>query len=335
VLSAELGGLPLELTFRDAVVAASATGDRTGRVELGPFRVAEAADDTVSLTAFPLRSSDPQAFAEAALQLAIPALRAIWFESESADRLDGLTAAAAIEVAGRADPESVSRPVLVGQLGWRDGEGHVVVFLATSDDHPSRTLGNVVRLLWRRAMGRGALTEANGGWIAVLEAEDDDALAATVDRIRTELAPSLTELGIGAGLSSVDASPARLPDLVTEARLAARCAWGAADAGVASFSDLRLSAVGFLFDPADARTIARLVLPEFCAAPDLPLLVASVAAFLDHGSVSAAAHALTVHRNTLTARLDRARTLGLPVGDPRFAFPVTAVVRALNEGHSA
>lgn len=325
VASVELG-LPLELTFRDSVIAAVGPSDRTGRIELGPFPIAEAADDEVALTAYP-PAAGRTGFAEAALELVTPALRAAWFEAEHSDGLDGL--AAAVSVDENAGAGVAPRPILVGQLGWRTAESHVVVFLRSPNERGSRALGNVVRLLWRRAMGRGALSATRGGWIAVVSA-DDDALGPMADRLGERLSPALAELGVGIGLSSADDDPGRLAEMVVEARIAARCAWGAGGDAIASFSDLRLGAIGYLFDPADARTIARLVLPEFCAAPDLDTLIESVAAYLDEGSVGAAAAALSIHRNTLTTRLDRARSLGLPVGDPGLALSVAVVVRALH-----
>jgi hypothetical protein len=341
--SAELGALPLELTFRGAVVAAAGPSDRTGRLTLGPLPVAGAAGDQVELAAYPLRSAGPQAFAESALNLVIPSLRAVWFEMESSDRLDGLASAAASSAAVsagagdqvRPQPEPApSRPALLQQLGWRDDDSHFVVFLRPADERNSRALSNVVRLIWRRAMGQGSLVEAPNGWLTVLSTDDEAGAATALGRLRSQLSPALAELGIGVGLSSVERSPDRLNDLVTEARLAARCAWAVGPGEVAVFDDLQLSAIGSLFDPADARTIARLVLPEFCAAPDLDRLVESVAAFLDAGSVIAAAAELSVHRNTLTARLDRARALGLPVGEPSLAFAVAAVVRAFHPAPS-
>ncbi|MFV0372980.1 helix-turn-helix domain-containing protein, partial [Microbacterium sp.] len=141
-------------------------------------------------------------------------------------------------------------------------------------------------------------------------------------------APGLRDLGIVIGVSSLESDPARLHDLVVEARSAARAAQATAPAEIGLFDDLGLTAIGYLFDVADARTIARLVVPDFCAAPDLATLAESVAAFVASGSVTAAAESLGIHRNTLTVRLDRARTLGLPIGDPRSTLAIMALVRA-------
>jgi hypothetical protein len=324
-LSAELGGLPLEVAYRGAVVASAGTDDRAGRQPIGPLRLSGTGDLDVTLTAYTPRGPRPAGFAEAALQLALPTLRAVWLDAEAADRLDGLAAAAA---ATTGDP-SGSGATWITPLGWTSGSAHLVVVLRTSRRERSRALTNVVRLLWRRAMGRGALGETLDGWAIVLPVEGEHETDAVVRRARSKLAPGLAGLGIQVGVSSVSAEPNQLGRLLEEARLAARCAWTRSSDAVAAFPDLELSAIDALFDPDDARTIARLVLPEFCAAADLDRLVESVSAVLREGSVSAAAIALDVHRNTLAARLERARNLGLPVGEPRSAFAVAAIVRAL------
>lgn len=328
--AAELGDVPLELTYRDSIIAAAGKSDAGERIQLGPYGMVGSTGDGVAIRAFPRKAGRQATLTEGALALIIPYLRAAWLEAEISDRFDGLAAAAAAEDAAGEDTHG--RPKLVEQLGWGDGDYHFVVFLRHATGYGSRTLSNVVRLLWRRSMGPGALSEVPGGWITVLTADDENSVSTAVRRLRARLAPGLKEVGVGIGVSRIDSAPERLSDLVTEARLAARCAWIPGDEGVGSFDELKLSAVAYLFEPADAQVIARLVLPEFCSAPDLTTLVESVAAFVNERSVTAAAAALDVHRNTLTARLDRARVLGLPVGDPSMAFAVAAVIRALDPG---
>jgi DNA-binding PucR family transcriptional regulator len=64
--------------------------------------------------------------------------------------------------------------------------------------------------------------------------------------------------------------------------------------------------------------------------PDREAVVAAVAAFLDHhGSVSLAAAALDVHRNTLQARLGRARELGVPLDNPAELLSVHLILDVL------
>ncbi|XAZ32729.1 helix-turn-helix domain-containing protein [Paenarthrobacter ureafaciens] len=85
--------------------------------------------------------------------------------------------------------------------------------------------------------------------------------------------------------------------------------------------------------------VAELTLPRLMASPDREAIVAAVAAFLDHrGSVSLAAAALDVHRNTLQARLGRARELGVPLDNPSQLLSVHLlldVLRAAAPGKQA
>ena len=66
------------------------------------------------------------------------------------------------------------------------------------------------------------------------------------------------------------------------------------------------------------------------AAPDRDVIITAVAAFLDHrGSVSLAAKSLNLHRNTLQARLNRARELGVPLDTPSELLSVHLIAEVL------
>ncbi|MCY1229004.1 hypothetical protein D9M72_413540 [compost metagenome] len=76
--------------------------------------------------------------------------------------------------------------------------------------------------------------------------------------------------------------------------------------------------------------VAALTLPRLMDSPDREAIVAAVAAFLDHGgSVTLAAAALDVHRNTLQARLSRARELGVPLDHPAELLSVHLILAVL------
>jgi hypothetical protein len=311
----------LEIEFCGAIVASAGTV-RGAAKPLGPFIVVDSAGDRVELWAHPHAVAGSDALIESAIPLIMPVLRAAWLELESAGREDALAVAAA--AVGTAAPH------VMAELGWSPGETRAVVFLHSRLSKPSRVLSDVVRLLWKKATGAGGLAEVESGWIAVVPVSDDDELSDLARSLSLHLAPALSDLGIRVGLSSLAASADRLGDAVAEGRIAARCSWAFGEQSVGVFEDLGLSAVEFLFDPKDASAIARLVAPEFCNAPEVDKLVESVRAFMDEGSVGAAAAALSIHRNTVSAHLDRARDLGLPVGDSRMAVAVASVVRALS-----
>ncbi|RZT60901.1 PucR-like helix-turn-helix protein [Microcella alkaliphila] len=322
VAAAELR-LHLELRFGDISVAAVGERETDSLTMVGPFTISDSATGAVTLWAAAGKNED---FVTTALTLIVPLIRAAWFESGALEMVDGLSAVAAIDEA--AMPDNAALQTVMPRLGWRDGEAHAVVFLAPPESRRTRTLSNVVRLLWRRAAMSGSLVDTADGWISVVPLGEDDDTARVSRELGGALATSLGELGIGIGLSRAHDSPGNLQEQVVEARIASRTAWAAGVGSVGSFEELTLQAIDYLFDPNDAITVARLVVPEFCNASDRDRLVTSVRAFLDEGSVVAAAARLSLHRNTMTARLDRARALGLPVGDPHQSFSVEAIIRA-------
>jgi hypothetical protein len=76
--------------------------------------------------------------------------------------------------------------------------------------------------------------------------------------------------------------------------------------------------------------VAELTLPRLMAAPDRDVIINALAAFLDHrGSVSLAAKSLNLHRNTLQARLNRARELGVPLDIPSELLSVHLIAKVL------
>lgn len=324
-IAAELGDTRLELTYRAGVVLTAGGAERDPKVSVLSARIAGSPDDPVELRAYPATASVSASFAQSLFELVVPHLRAAWAEQVSADRLAGI---ASVSAARESAGQSVGGAQLLDQLGWKSGQYHAAVLLRLPPGGSSRTLGQVVRLVWQRAMGRVPLAETFDGWIAVLEATDEDDLAAAVDLLRSHAAPGLGELGVGIGVSSFTADSARLDDLLTEARSAARVAQSSDAVDVGVFDDLGLTAIGYLFDADDVRAIAHLVVPDFCAAVDREVLAESVSAFLAARSVTSAADSLGIHRNTLTMRLDRARALGLPIGEPDATLPIMALVRA-------
>ncbi|WP_161494027.1 helix-turn-helix domain-containing protein [Microcella alkaliphila] len=322
VAAAELR-LCLELRLGEITIATVGERESQGLTMVGPLTISDSASGSVTLWATAGKNED---FVTTALTLILPLIRAAWFESGALDLADVLSAVAAIDEA--AMPDNLALQTVMPRLGWRDGDAHAVVFLAAPGKRPTRTMSNVVRLLWRRAAINRSLVDTADGWISVVSLGEDDDTSRVSRELGAALATSLGELGIGIGLSRAYDSPGNLQEQVAEARIASRTAWAAGAEGVGSFEELTLQAIDYLFDPSDAITVAQLVVPEFCRANDRDRLVMSVRAFLDEGSVVAAAARLSLHRNTMTARLDRARALGLPVGDPRQSFSVEAIIRA-------
>jgi hypothetical protein len=269
------------------------------------------------------------------LEVAIPSVRAAWLLG------DFLEASRAVPTAALAGldqgPDSsggafeVEHRHLLTQLGWRPEDKYVALWIRSRPGHDARSeLTAVLRLLWRKVAARRPLAEVNGGWLALVPAENRDVSAQLEARIRTRLAETLAELGLVVGLSAWREDPPKLPSIVREARLAAESAWAAGPGTVLSFADLGVAAATTFVDSDAISLVAELALPRLMASADRDVIISAVAAFLDHhGSVSLAAKTLDLHRNTLQTRLNRARELGVPLDSPAELLSVHLILNVL------
>src|SRR6185312_14215348 len=126
-----------------------------------------------------------------------------------------------------------------------------------------------------------------------------------------EIVEIAARLGLAVGIGRSHPGPLGVVRSASEARLAAYAA-GRSGAGAAQWFEQVgvLAALAWLPTKRIAE-VADLVLPELMAAKDRDTLVRTVLAVLDAGgSLSQAARALGVHRNTVLARVARARELG-------------------------
>jgi DNA-binding PucR family transcriptional regulator len=118
--------------------------------------------------------------------------------------------------------------------------------------------------------------------------------------------------------------------IVREARLAAQSARSAGPGTVLGFASLGVVAATTFVDMDAVALVAELSLPRLMTSLDRDMIITAVAAFLDHrGSVSLAAKSLNLHRNTLQARLNRARELGVPLDAPSELLSVHLIAKVL------
>jgi DNA-binding PucR family transcriptional regulator len=104
---------------------------------------------------------------------------------------------------------------------------------------------------------------------------------------------------------------------VAEARLAAHVARTGGPAAVQWFDEVGPPAALAWLPTREIAQVAELCLADLMAARDRAALVDTVLAVLDcGGSLSQASQRLGVHRNTVLARVARARQLGLAFDDP-------------------
>lgn len=210
-------------------------------------------------------------------------------------------------------------------LGWAVGgalTGYVV--------RPAGEAG-VARSVLRRVVGAGPLFSLDDGW-AGWSALPQDELSVRLARALNEL-PFPASAGIGGtvnapsavsekdSLAAADSSAAGFTGAgfggVRESLLRAAAAAFVAAKGAVGLADrlgpaelLAALPGGVLAGPAHA------VLAPLLAADKDGTLLPTLAAVLDEGGASKAAERLGVHRNTVTTRLDRIRTVGFDPDDP-------------------
>jgi hypothetical protein len=335
-ISRELDGVGVSLEY-DGVVLASVglpprEADEVITVEVG------GANSVVrcTLTArVPTSGIHNLRLVRSILEVATPAVKAAWLLEEllSTARAVPTAAIAGLDqdpAASGAEFEEKHRHLLT-QLGWREGEPYVAVWLRSGqvqDHRPELTA--VLRLLWRKVTARSPLAEVQGGWLTLVPAGDQDASTQLETRIRTRLGPALAELGLVAGLSRWQEDAPALALIVREARLAGQSARSTGPGTVLGFASLGVVAATTFVDMDAVALVAELSLPRLMNSPDRDVIITAVAAFLDHrGSVSLAAKSLNLHRNTLQARLNRARELGVPLDIPSELLSVHLIVKVL------
>jgi hypothetical protein len=344
-ISRELDGVSVSLEHDDVVLASTGTAPRDPAkvitVDVG------AVDATVpsALTArLPASGVLNLRLVRSILEVAAPSVKAAWLLGNSRDTVRAVPTAALARLSqgqgsSGKDFEEDHRHLL-SQLGWRRHERYAAVWFCHSGLHTRpNDLTAVLRLLWRKVSPRSPLAEVEDGWLALVPAAHQ-AIAAQLElRLKTRLQPSLAELGLVAGLSRWAEEAPPLPSIIQEARLAAVSARSAGQGTVLGFTGLGVTAATTFIDRDALALVAELTLPRLMASPDREAIVAAVAAFLDHrGSVSLAAAALDVHRNTLQARLGRARELGVPLDNPSQLLSVHLlldVLRAAAPGKQA
>jgi DNA-binding PucR family transcriptional regulator len=112
--------------------------------------------------------------------------------------------------------------------------------------------------------------------------------------------------------------------------LAAESARSSGPGTVLGFASLGVAAATTFVNKDAVALVAGLTLPRLMASPDRDVIITALAAFLDHrGSVSLAAKSLNLHRNTLQARLNRARDLGVPLDIPSELLSVHLIAKVL------
>lgn len=335
-ISRELDGAGISLEY-DGVVLASAGMPQRAAVDVVTAEIGGANSAVrFTLTArVPTSGVHNLRGVRPILEVATPAVKAAWLLE---DLLGTARAVPTAAIAGLdQDPDASGAEFeekhrhLLTQLGWREGESYVAVwFRSETADGYRPELTAVLRLLWRKVAVRSPLAEVDGGWLALVPAGPAEAATQLETRIAVRLGPALFELRLATGLSRWREEAPALPLIVREARLAGASAMSAGPGTVLSFARLGVAAATTFVDIDAIALVAELTLPRLMVCPDRDMIITAVAVFLDHrGSVSLAAKSLNLHRNTLQARLNRARELGVPLDSPSELLSVHLILNVL------
>lgn len=335
LISRELEGAPVQLRTAGPVSMnvrsapdpeSELPGVEAQREEVDVPLGAEHSDVLVAAVSASARDS-----AREVLQAAAPTVRALLADS----RLSAIRASLPImsivsaEGSGHADDLGTPLPDPAGlRLGWPIHGGFCAVCLRTPD---KERIGNAVHRTWNESFADVPLAEFADGWLAFVPVTDESGVARLTTRV-VENCSRLRPHPFTLGISTHRIDP-------NQAAVSAREAWHAARMGsidgdpesaVVSFASLLPHLPGRLIDPTLARSIAEQLYPALLSDSQSVQLSEAVVALLDHhGSATAAAAALGVHRNTLQSRLRRATELGIELQDPSVTLAIHLVLSGL------
>ncbi|MCW2132355.1 PucR C-terminal helix-turn-helix domain-containing protein [Arthrobacter sp. VKM Ac-2550] len=337
-ISQHLGGILIALEYDGVLVAsAGSTGKDDGQVSVD-LRSQENSSRGMALTAqIPADEAYDRQFVRTALEMAVPSVQSAWLQVNSREDRDAVPSAALVDLTPfdtAADDKFEDRHRhLMTELGWHRGQRYVAVWIWHDPNEPHRLERTaVLRLLWRRVGIRRPLAEVEEGWLSIIPCEEDQRVAQLQQRVNAKIGRALAEFHLAAGLSRWQAENVTLPAIVREAKIAAECAYLTGPGNILAFGSLNVQAATFFMNQETIQQVAHLALPQLMAAPDREQMISSLASYLDHhSSVSSAAKALNLHRNTLQTRLHRARELGVPLDDPHQLLATHMILHVLND----
>ena len=347
VLNDELAPVPVALVVGGTVSAgrAGALSDRAGtdRVSVP----VDGADDRAwgqLVAAVPAGGAATGAQAAAVLRLARPALLAAWAHSQL-----GTAASAAHEQAAfsllrqmSSGPTAASNtgtnaavnlepPTWSAGLGWRVAGVNRAVWIAPrkpSDEIPDE-LTHLLRAAWQRGRPDWPLIAQRDGWTSWYsgrEPGDVTPLRRSLSAFATAAAAHRLVLGVGREYKGVPG----LMRSVAEARLAAQVARDDGPGAVRWFDRVGAAAALAWLPIHEIAQVAELCLADLVAAHDREAVVSAVLAVLDcGGSLTKASIRVGVHRNTVLARVVRARQLGLTLDDDTERLALHVLCHAL------
>ena len=329
VLNRELQQVPVALVIGGVVIAGQSAA-LTERPQVRQIEVEVHAPGERSaarlVAAVPVSGPASVEQVESLLRLARPSLQAAWAQS----RLDAATRAAHEQAAfgllrrlpstppPSGEQAGIEVPAWTSELGWQVGEANRAVWLAPlrPSGEPPPEITYLIRASWQRGHSTWPLVAEGDGWISWHSGADPDDVVA-LRRALAGFRDSAVAHRLVIGVGRAHAGVAGLMRSVAEARLAAHVARESGPGAVQWFDQVGANAALAWLPTTEIAQVADLCLEELMAAKDRAALVQTVLAVLDAGgSLSQASQHLGVHRNTVLARLARARQLGLTYDEP-------------------
>lgn len=335
VLNRELDTIPVALVVGETVVAgrSAAVADQADTTRL-TVEICGPGDQPWAhlVAAVPARVPAVAPQVEALLRLARPSLLAAWAQTRLASRMQAAREQAAFgllrqlatdppvgDVAVTDSGADVEAPPWSSELGWQVEGNNRAVWLAPlrGAGTPPEELTHLLRSAWQRGRPTWPLIAEGDGWVSWqsgADPEDAGPLRRALAAFRETALGHQLVVGIGRPHHGV----AGLMRSVAEARLAAHVARDGGPGSVQWFDQVGPRAALAWVPVAEVAHVAELCLGELMSAKDREALVSTVLAVLDcGGSSSQASQLLGVHRNTVLARVARARQLGFTFDDPR------------------
>ncbi|MET3803331.1 hypothetical protein ABIB25_000315 [Nakamurella sp. UYEF19] len=330
VLNKELGSTPVALVAGDAVLAgrASAIVERPDVAQV-TVAVNGPGEPWARLVAgVPVNASVAGPHG-ALLKLARPSLLAAWAQT----RLDWATHAAQEaaafgllrRLAVDARTPSISQPEVEIEapswstdLGWQVDGANRAVWIAPmrSAGPPPAELTHLVRMAWQKGRPTWPLIAEDDGWIS-WQSGSNPTGTAPLRRALNSFAESAGSYQLAVGVGRAHNGVPGLLRSVAEARLAAHVARQGGRQDVQWFDQVGAPAALAWLPTIEIAKVADLCLSDLMAAHDRVALVDTALAVMDcGGSLVEASHRLGVHRNTVLARILRAKQLGLVFDDP-------------------
>lgn len=293
-----LGGARVELVANPGIATTPPTA---GAVRVPVFSDRARADMLVAEV-----EADQIAEAEQLLRAAVPQLRYLRLRDELQQLRDSLLTRSIVSSIREADYRLLDTDL----DGFRPQEPwpasmRCCCILASS---PGAAAADVVRA-WDAEGLAAPLASFQDGWVAIVGPNDVERLEHFSKRLATS---GHDDVAVGVSRARTGTADARRT--VLEAWTSARLARARNEEKLLSFNDVVARQLPRLLPERVCLDLLGLTWPKFATDPTALVLGETVVSYFEsHGSVSAAARRLGTHRNTVQARLQRARDLGLPL----------------------